>query len=77
MKCKWNYFVVLNNESSIHDIVEGAEVPGDGIPVCCDFTVAKSFLSPEELVEWVGKNTSLVLENGDYHIEGHYLPDGR
>ena len=42
--------------------------------MCNDFTVAKYFLSPEELVEWVKENTSLVLDEGDYHIEGHYLP---
>lgn len=72
MKCKWRYFVVINNDKE--DIVEGKEVPGDGIPVCNDFTVAKYFLSPEELVKWVKKNTSLILEEGEYHIEGHYLP---
>lgn len=77
MKCSWNYFVILNNEHSMHNIVEDVEVPGDGIPLCCDFTVAKSFTSPGELVEWVKENTSLALEDGDYHIEGHYLPDGR
>ena len=54
-------FIVLNNDKE--DIVEGREVPGDGIPVCNDFTVAKYFLSPEELVEWVKENTSLILEN--------------
>lgn len=72
MKCEWRFFIVLNNDKE--DIVEGKEVPSDGIPVCNDFTVAKYFLSPEELVEWVKENTSLILEEGDYHIEGHYLP---
>lgn len=72
MKCEWRYFIVLNNDKE--DIVEGKEVPGDGIPVCNDFTVAKYFLSPEELVEWVREYTSLILEEGEYHIEGHYFP---
>ena len=31
MKCEWRYFIVLNNDKE--DIVEGKEVPGDGIPV--------------------------------------------
>lgn len=72
MKCEWRYFIVLNNDKE--DIVESREVPSDGIPVCNDFTVAKYFLSPEELVKWTKENTSLVLEEGEYHIEGHYLP---
>ena len=72
MKCEWRYFIVLNNDKE--DIVEGKEVPDDGIPVCNDFMVAKYFLSPEELVKWVKENTSLILDEGDYHIEGHYLP---
>lgn len=72
MKCEWRYFIVLNNDKE--DIVEEKEVHGDGIPVCNDFMVAKYFLSPEELVEWVKENTSLILEDGEYHIEGHYLP---
>lgn len=71
MKCEWRYFIVLNNDKE--DIVEGREVLGDGIPVCNDFTVAKYFLSPEELVEWAKENTSLILEDGEYHIEGHYF----
>ena len=41
MKCEWRYFIVLNNDKE--DIVEGREVPNDGIPVCNDFTVAKIF----------------------------------
>lgn len=71
MKCEWRYFIVLNNDKE--DIVEGKEVLGDGIPVCNDFTVAKYFLSSDELVKWVKENTSLILEEGEYHIEGHYL----
>lgn len=72
MKYEWKYFIVLNNDKE--DIVEGKEVAGNGISVCNDFMVAKYFQSPEELVEWVKENTSLVLEDGEYHIEGHYLP---
>lgn len=73
MKCEWKYFIVLNNDNN--DYVSDCEEPGEGLPLCGgDFTVAKYFLSPEELVEWVNENTSLVLEEGDYHIEGHYLP---
>lgn len=72
MKSEWRYFIVLNNDKE--DIVEDKEVAGDGIPVCNDFMVAKYFLSPEKLVEWVKENTSLNLEDGEYHIEGHYLP---
>ena len=72
MKYEWRFFIVLNNDNE--DIVEGREVPGDGIPVYNDFTVAKYFLSPEELVERVKENTSLILDEREYHIEGHYLP---
>lgn len=48
-------------------------MPGDGIPLCVDFNIAISFNTPEELNDWVENNTSLSLDNGDYHIEGHYL----
>ena len=75
MKCSWKYFIVLNDKDHFGSIVEAKEVPGDGLPVCVDFNVAIFFRSPEELNEWVKKNTSLSLDNGDYHIEGHYLPD--
>lgn len=74
MRCGWRYFVVLNNEDQINNIVEGAESPGDGIPVCCDFSVAISFSSPNELLEWVKENTDLKAEDGDFKIEGQYLP---
>lgn len=50
-----------------------AKMNFDGIPVCCDFSVAKSFSSPDELLKWVCENTSLRKENGDFHIEGHYF----
>ena len=39
------------------------------------FSVAINFSSPDELIEWVIENTNLNMENGDFHIEGHYLPD--
>lgn len=74
MKCEWKYFIILNDKERFGSIVEDAEVPGDGLPICVDFTVAKSFSSPEELNFWVKEHTSLELENEDYHIEGHYLP---
>lgn len=47
MKCKWKYFIVLNNESN--DLVE--EKIDDELLVCCDVTVAKSFDSTEELLK--------------------------
>lgn len=37
--------------------------------------MAINFDSPEELNEWVKDETDLNVENGDYHIEGHYLPE--
>ena len=43
--------------------------------MCQDFSVAINFSSPNELIEWVKENTDLNMKNGDYHIEGHYLPD--
>lgn len=74
IKNEWKYFIVLNDKERFGSIVEDVEIPGDGLPICVDLAVAINFLSPEELVQWVKENTSLVLENGDYHIEGHYLP---
>lgn len=71
----WRYFIVLNDKEQFGNIVEGAEVFDDGLPLCVDFNIAISFKSPEELNDWVKKNTSLSVENGDYHIEGHYLSD--
>lgn len=70
MKCKWKYFIVLNNESN--DLVE--EKVDDELLVCCDVTVAKSFNSTEELLKWVKNNTDLKADNGDFKIEGQYLP---
>ena len=35
---------------------------------------AKSFDSTEELLKWVKNNTDLKSENGDFKIEGQYLP---
>lgn len=72
MKCKWKYFIVLNNESN--DLVE--EKIDDELLVCCDVTVAKSFDSTEELLKWVKNNTDLKVDNGDFKIEGQYLPVG-
>lgn len=72
VKHKWKYYIIYNNTKDfLNNIVEGAETP-DGLPLCCDFSVAISFDSPEELNEWVENNTTLSLENFEYHIEGHY-----
>lgn len=75
MKCSWKYFIILNDKNHFGSIVEAAEIPGDGLPICDDVNAAISFQSPEELNEWVKKNTSLSVENGDCHIEGQYLPE--
>lgn len=75
MKCSWKYFIILNDKDHFGSIVEAAEIPGDGLPICNDVNVAISFKSPEELNQWVRENTSLSVENGDYHIEGQYLPE--
>ena len=42
--------------------------------ICCDVAVAKSFDSTDELLEWVNENTDLKADNGDFKIEGQYLP---
>ncbi len=73
MKYEWRYFVICNDVDISHNIVAASESLENGIPLCCDFTVAINFSSPEELIEWVKENTNLKMENGDYHIEGHYL----
>lgn len=73
MEHRWRYFVVLNNNDCIHNIVEYAETADGELPLCCDFTVAINFDSPEELILWVTEHTSLSYENNDYHIEGHYI----
>lgn len=68
---KWKYYIVLNNDKN--DLVEDGEVEtSDGLPLCSDYAAARWFDSPEELNEWVSTNTTLSLENVDYHIEGHY-----
>lgn len=75
MKPTWKYFIVLNSNDYPHNIVEFEESPDGELPLCCDFSVAINFKTPEELNKWVKEHTSLILENGDYHIEGHYLAD--
>lgn len=70
---EWCYFIVLNSDNQTHNIVESKESPGDGLPVCCDLSVAISFSSPKELLQWVEENTSLNADNGDFHIEAHYM----
>ena len=74
MRCGWMYFIVLNIDDNINNIVEDKEISEDGLPVCCDFSIAKSFRSSNELLQWVKENTSLKVENGDFHMEVHYLP---
>lgn len=51
MKCKWKYFIILNWEDTLNNLVE--EKVDDELLVCCDVTVAKSFDSTEELLKWV------------------------
>ena len=70
---EWRYFIVLNSDNQIHNIVEFKEDPDDGLPVCCDLSVAISFSSPKELLQWVEENTSLNVNNEDFHIEAHYM----
>ena len=62
MRCGWMYFIVLNINDNINNIVEDKESPEDGLPVCCDFSIAKSFRSSNELLQWVEENTSLKVE---------------
>lgn len=69
MKCKWKYFIVLNESDALVE-----EKVDDELLVCCDVTVAKSFDSTEELLKWVKNNTDLKADNGDFKIEGQYLP---
>lgn len=75
MQHKWKYFIILNDGSFPNDIIESKETVDGELPLCCDFNIAINFDSPEELQKWVKDYTSLSLENGDYHIEGHYLPE--
>ena len=72
MKYKWKYFIVLNWDDTLNNLVE--EKVDDELLVCCDVTVAKSFDSTEELLKWVKNNTDLKADNGDFKIEGQYLP---
>ena len=72
MKYEWKYFIVPNNEDTLHNLVEGKI--DDELLICCDVAVAKSFSSPNELLEWVKENTDLKAEDGDFKIEGQYLP---
>lgn len=55
--------------------MENKYYSGEGLPLCQDFSVAINFSLPDELIEWLIKNTNLNMENGDFYIEGHYLPD--
>lgn len=76
MKYNWKYFIVLNETKyGLSNIVENKDYFGEGLPLCQDFSVAINFPSPNKLIEWVKENTDLNMENGDYHIKGHYLPD--
>lgn len=72
MKYKWKYFIVLNWEDTLNNLVE--DKIGKGLIICCDVAVAKSFDSTDELLEWVKNNTDLKSESGDFKIEGQYLP---
>ena len=76
MENNWKYYIVLNDSKyDLNNIVEYKESPGDGLPLCLDISVAMNFDSPEQLIAWVKENTSLSIENGDFHIEGHYLKE--
>lgn len=68
MKCKWKYFIVLNNDDRLHNLI--GEKSDDELLICCDVAVAKSFSSPDELLEWVKVNTDLKADEGDFKIEG-------
>lgn len=71
----WRYFIVLNDPKyRLNNIVEGEDWDGNGLPICQDFSVAINFYSTEQLFSWVKKNTNLVIENNDFHIEGYYGP---
>ena len=75
MKNSWKYFIVLYEiKYGLSNIVENKDYSGNGLPLCQDFSVAINFSSPDELLRWVQENTDLEMENGDFHIEGHYLP---
>lgn len=70
MNKRWKYFIVLNNDEC--DYVED-EQTRDGLPVGSDFSFAKGFDTPEELLGWVEEHTTLSVEDEDFHIEGHYV----
>lgn len=72
MKYEWKYFIVLNNEDTLHNLVE--DKIDDELLICCDVVVAKSFSSTDRLLKWVKENTDLKAEDGDFKIEGQYLP---
>jgi hypothetical protein len=70
----WKYYIELFTDNCYGDFVENTEIEGNGLPVCSDLSVAKSFNTPDELNQWVKKNTSLNIENCDYGIKGIYYP---
>lgn len=75
MKNTWKYFIVLNDTKyGTNNIVENQDWAGEGLPLCQDFTVAINFDSPEKLIRWVKESTNLSIEEGEFHIEGHFLP---
>lgn len=57
MNYKWKYFIVLNWEDTLNNLVE--DKIDEELIICCDVTVAKSFDSTEELLKWVKNNTDL------------------
>ena len=61
---KWKYFIVLNWEDTLNNLVE--DKIDEELIICCDVAVAKSFDSTDELLEWVNENTDLKADNGDF-----------
>lgn len=47
MQHKWKYFIVLNNNELSHNIVEWEETVDKELPLCCDFSIAINYDSPE------------------------------
>ena len=70
----WKYYIVLFTDKCYGDLVESRECD-DGLPVCCDYNVAKEFNTPEELSQWVKENTTLDLNKCEYGIRGIYYPE--
>lgn len=70
----WKYYIVLFTKNCYGTLVESKEIKGDGIPVCSDYNVAKTFDTPDELNQWVKENTSLKLKECEYGIHGIYYP---